>query len=53
MLAERRHGQLHYRKPVIEILPKFLLPHSFIQVAIGSGNDAQIDFNGVRPANPL
>ena len=53
MLPERRHGQLHYRKPVIKILPKFALAGSLIQIAIGCRNDAHIDLDGMRPANPL
>ena len=53
MLSQRRHGQLHDRKPVIKVLPELLLSHSVIQVAIGGGDHAHINLDRMRPPNPF
>ena len=46
--SQRRHGQLHHRQPVVQILAEFPSAHRFVQVAIGSSDQSNINLNRMR-----
>src|SRR5579863_5665309 len=52
-LAQRRQRNAHHVEPVIQIFAKYFFADRRFQVAIGSGENAEITANGLRPADPL
>src|ERR1044072_2042734 len=42
-ITQRREFDRHDRKSIIKILAKHSLPHRFLQINVGRGNDADVD----------
>ena len=53
MLAQRRDIDRHHVKPVIKVLAKRALLERRAQVAIGGGNQPDINLHGTRAAQSL
>ena len=52
-LAQRRDPDLEDGEPVVEIFAERAACHGRSQVAVGSGDDADVGLQGPRPAEPL
>ena len=50
---QRRQIDREHREAVVQIRAKALLHHRFTEVAVRRGDDADFDFDGRRPADPL
>src|SRR5579863_2799046 len=52
-LAQGWHLQFDHGQPVVQIAAESSCPHGLVQVAVGSGNQSDVDFNRPRSAHPL
>src|ERR1700734_3316178 len=48
-LAQRRYGNRDHAEPVVKVLTESIVGNLFIEIAVGSGNHADIDRNLVCP----
>ena len=51
VVPQRRQPQLHHIKPVKQILPELVLANRFDDIAVGGGNEPDIDPQLLRPAH--
>src|SRR5437016_2825891 len=52
-LAERRDMDREHVEPVVEVVPEALLFHHPQEVAVRCGDEAHVDLDGLRTADPL
>ena len=52
-IAQRRHGERKHVEPVEQIAAEAPLPHFLVQIAVGGGDDAHVDVDRPRAAEPL
>ena len=52
-VPEGRQADGHDVEPVIEVFPETAFVHFVFEVAVGGGDDADVDFEGLGAAHPL